>query len=485
MAYHTATGSGSPVGVATPAYLGQHYVDTGSNAIYQAYGTTNADWSANMTAANVKKIVDDKSAAYTIVAGDLGKVINVNATAGAVTLTLTAAATLGDGFWCYVRKADSSANAVTVDPNAAELVNGAATVAISTQYDQRLLVCDGAAWFLQIDSNSGGGGTSTTFAHLVENLEISTSRAGNAETIALKTAAGTDPSGSDKIRIGFRDATAGTGAYSVLEITAATSIVISSGSTVGATSATAFRLWLVGFNDASTFRLGVIKCALTDGVYGLQDNVLESSTAEGGAGAADSSGVFYTGAAVTTKAMRVLGYLEYTLTTAGTWDAAPSVVQIYSQGDRLPGETVQCRENQTGAVATGTTTIPLDDTIPQNTEGVQYMTQTITPKSALNDLVITHHGFYANSSAGTIAVALFQDANANALAVNATTIASSNFINVVALRHRMKAGVVVSTTFNLRAGSGNAGTTTFNGNSGARLYGGVAAAVLSVTEIMV
>ena len=51
MALHTLTGSGSPVGAVTPDYLGQHYVDTGTNTIYQAYSTTNADWSANLTAA--------------------------------------------------------------------------------------------------------------------------------------------------------------------------------------------------------------------------------------------------------------------------------------------------------------------------------------------------------------------------------------------------------------------------------------------------
>lgn len=149
MALHTKTGSGSPVSSVTPDYIGQHYIDTGSNTLYQAFGTANTDWSANMTAENVKKIVDDKSANYTIVAGDLGKVINVDATAGAITLTLTAAATLGDGFWCYVRKADSSANAVTIDPNAAETVNGAASFVLGVQYEQRLLVCDGAGWFMQ------------------------------------------------------------------------------------------------------------------------------------------------------------------------------------------------------------------------------------------------------------------------------------------------------------------------------------------------
>jgi hypothetical protein len=483
MALHTRTGSGSPVGVVTPDYLGQHYVDTGTNTIYQAYSTTNADWSANLTAANVRRIVDDKSGAYTIVAGDLGKVINVDATAGAVTLTLTAAATMADGFWCYVRKADSSANAITVDPNAAETINGGANLSVTTQFEMRLIVCDGTTWFAETDASSGGA--STTFSGLIENLEISTSRSGNAETIAIKTAAGTDPSASDKIRIGFRDATAGTGAYSVLDVTAAASIVVSSGSTLGATSATIFRLWLVAFNDAGTFRLGVIKCALTDGVYGLQDNVLESSTAEGGAGAADSSGVIYTGTGVTSKAMRVLGYLEYTLTTAGTWDAAPSRINIYSQGDRLPGETVQIRRNQTGAVATGTTILPTDDSIPQNTEGTEFMTQEIVPKSAANMLEIEHNGSYAISTGQAIAAALFQDSTANALAAKTNWMVTNNGFLIINFRHSMRAQTTSSTTFKIRAGPNTAVTITFNGASGARHFGGVNSSYLAVTEIMV
>jgi hypothetical protein len=322
-------------------------------------------------------------------------------------------------------------------------------------------------------------------AGLLENVTISTSRTGNAETISLKAAAGNDPSAADPGRIGFRDVTAGTGTFSVLDITASASITISSGSTLGATSATIFRLWLVAFNDAGTFRLGVIKCALTDGVYGLQDNVLESSTAEGGAGAADSSGVIYTGTAVTSKAMRVLGYLEYTLTTAGTWDAAPSLIHIYSQGDRLPGETVQIRRKQTGEVASGTTLIPLDDTIPQNTEGDEYMAQMITPKSSANLLMITHSSQYTLNSSGTLIVALFQDSVANAIASSFSTIGGANYAMGVSLVRSKISGATAPTEFKIRAGPNVARTVTFNGSAGSRVFGGSLDSFLQIAEVMV
>ena len=332
------------------------------------------------------------------------------------------------------------------------------------------------------DVDLGLVGSAGSASGLVENLEISTSRAGNAETIALKTSAGTDPSASDKIRIGFRDATAGSGAYSVLEISSATSITVSSGSTLGATSATPFRVWLVGFNDGGTFRLGVIKCALSDGVYGLQDNVLASSTAEGGAGAADSSGVIYTGTAVTSKAMRVLGYLEYTLTTAGTWDTAPSLVQVYDKGVRLPGAVLQTRTTTTGEVATTTTTIPLDDTVPQNTEGGEFMTRSITPVSATSMLRVMHHGTYNGSTNYHIICALFRDSTAGALSATVFSSEGARY-GVVPVSVEVSAASTAATTFKVRAGMSVAGTLTFNGSGGSRNLGGVMGSFLRVEEI--
>jgi hypothetical protein len=86
-----------------------------------------------------------------------------------------------------------------------------------------------------------------------------------------------------------------------MTMTAATSLVVSSGSTLGAANNTPFRLWLVGFNDAGTFRLGVVNCLSGTSIYPLGQFPIASSTAEGGAGAADSAQVFYTGTAVAAK----------------------------------------------------------------------------------------------------------------------------------------------------------------------------------------
>ncbi len=49
---------------------------------------------------------------------------------------------------------------------------------------------------------------------------------------------------------------------------------------------------------------------------------------------------------------------------------------------------VQVVNTETGAVATGTTVMPADNTIPQNTEGDEYMTLAITPTNTNNKLLI-------------------------------------------------------------------------------------------------
>jgi hypothetical protein len=188
------------------------------------------------------------------------------------------------------------------------------------------------------------------------NGTLVASVASNALTIAIKTLAGSDPSASDPVHVCFRNVTAATGNFAVLTLTAATSLVISSGSTMGAANATPFRLWIVGFNDGGTFRLGAIKCAVAGRIHPLQDDMLASSTAEGGAGAADSAGVFYTGTAVSAKALRILGYMEWSsgLTTAGTWASGPTRIQLFGAGIRCPGEIVQTVLASTTATVTHT-----------------------------------------------------------------------------------------------------------------------------------
>jgi hypothetical protein len=151
------------------------------------------------------------------------------------------------------------------------------------------------------------------------------------------------------------------------------------------------------------------------------------------------------------------------------------------------GQTVQTVHTQTGAVATGTTAIPFDDTIPQITEGDEYMTLAITPTNSSNKLIIEAVLNVAQSvAADPVVVALFQDTTANALAV--AWAGKSNLANSsegIFLRHEMTANIDVETTLRIRAGNNTGATTTFNGSSGARKYGGVFASSIRISEVKV
>jgi hypothetical protein len=319
-------------------------------------------------------------------------------------------------------------------------------------------------------------------AGCIVNGKITESHAGSAATFALKTLAGNDPSADDSIVVIFLDGT-------TRSITSPTSLTVSAGSTLGAINATAFRLWFTLIDDAGTLRLGVQQCVASSGgitLVGLPSSGIITTTAEGAAGGADSAGVTYTGAVATAKQFVPAAFAEYDsgLTTAGTWDASPTRIQLYGPGRPLPGQLLNTKAVLDGAVASGSTTVPLDDTIPQNTEGDQYMALAFTPSHKANVLKVESDFNGSINAVSAAVMSLFQDSTANALATCYAVIAGPGYRQHLSLNYLMRAGTTASTTFKIRVG-GNTGTVTFNGNAGAtREMGGVMNSGLVIQELM-
>lgn len=146
---------------------------------------------------------------------------------------------------------------------------------------------------------------------------------------------------------------------------------------------------------------------------------------------------------------------------------------------------VQVVHAQDGTVATGTTTIPDDDTIPQNTEGDEYLTATITPTDSANKLKIDVVVHLANTNASTVlCAALFQDSTASALAAGSSVGPAANVRQQVVFTHYMTAGTTSATTFKVRCGGSASGTTTFNGVTGGARLGGIIASNIIITELL-
>lgn len=160
-----------------------------------------------------------------------------------------------------------------------------------------------------------------------------------------------------------------------------------------------------------------------------------------------------------------------------TWDS-------YSSPAGSSGKLAQVVNTQIGALATGGTLIPFDDTIPQNTEGTQFMSLAITPTNIANKLKIEVVIQLSNSAGNWYTAALFQDAIANALAASIMYNATAGGGVLIVFTHYMTAGTISATTFKVRAGGAFAGTTTFNGNAGGRMMGGIMASSITISEIV-
>ena len=160
-----------------------------------------------------------------------------------------------------------------------------------------------------LSSSQGGTGTTTGVTQI---QPISASVGSSALTISASA-----------LSLDFRSTTAGSGTVTKVSGIPA-NLVISSGSTLGTTSAQLSRLAVLALNNAGTIELAVVNVA--SGLV-LDETGLISTTAEGGAGAADSATVIYSTTARTNVAYRVLGYIESTQATAGTWATSPSAIQ--------------------------------------------------------------------------------------------------------------------------------------------------------------
>lgn len=91
----------------------------------------------------LKTSIVTKTANYTATTSD--HTILADASAGPLTITLPSASTAANQE-IVVKKIDSSANVVTVDPNASETWDGASNKVLSTQYAVANGQCDGSNW---------------------------------------------------------------------------------------------------------------------------------------------------------------------------------------------------------------------------------------------------------------------------------------------------------------------------------------------------
>ena len=115
---------------------------------------------------------------------DRNKTLLIDATSGAITVNLLAAATAADGFQITIKKTDSSSNDVTIDGNASETIDGSTTLVLDGENNSVTLVCDGSNWFVKASLDEPAAASETT-AGIIELLTDAEFNTGTDSTRAM------------------------------------------------------------------------------------------------------------------------------------------------------------------------------------------------------------------------------------------------------------------------------------------------------------
>ena len=176
----------------------------------------------------------------------------------------------------------------------------------------------------------------------LSNVGLSVGVGSSAATIALKQSDGSTncSTGASACKIGFRSATATNGGYNQRTVTSSLSTVISAGSTAGFTSATDSYLYIYALDNSGTVELAWSGTLFDEGS-------VQSTTAEGGAGAADSGRVLYSTTARSNVPIRLLERVKIQ-NSSGNWTSAATEVSpipfrpqtIFASAKSTSGQTI-------------------------------------------------------------------------------------------------------------------------------------------------
>lgn len=161
-----------------------------------------------------------------------------------------------------------------------------------------------------------------------------------------------------------------------------------------------------------------------------------------------------------------------------------SATQAWVESLPRAGVVIDRAYGEYAANADLTTVLPVDDTIPQNTEGTQIISISFTPKFITSRLRLRFQG---QLSADTVpvggAAAIFSSASADALQARNVSLSAVGSSYLMALEHEYVPGVITALTFSVRVGPSAAANLRLNGHSTGRFFGGVSRATFVIEEI--
>ncbi|MES2355619.1 MAG: hypothetical protein V4568_14715 [Pseudomonadota bacterium] len=297
------------------------------------------------------------------------------------------------------------------------------------------------------------------------NMGLSTSVAASAMTINVTDAIGATPSVSSPVDILFRNATLATGLPLLRQVTAALSIVIPSGASLGPVLTSVNKdIWVYALDNAGTVELAVSGSRMFD------ETALQTTTAI--TFGSTSNSTLYSTSARTTVPVRLIGKLISNQTTPGTYAAVATNIAVYSS-DMGRQQSEYFVEGANGYGATNTMFRKFDDFASQ----VTFTGFDVTYASDANlgdSFTVNASDYYSmtywdnfsaaqvmaitkNDTQGTTAMNAGSITKANVLAVASTT--AANQIGCVSVRAYLAAGDVIRA----HTQGTSVGTATFNG----------------------
>lgn len=308
-------------------------------------------------------------------------------------------------------------------------------------------------------------------AKLVESNSLGTA------TFALKTLlSGDSPSPNNPVILQLPN-----GASRVIR--APLSLVLPASATLGVSPNQPFRLWFALVDDAGyDVHLGVMQTrnVSNNSVAAFQGRSISSTVSPPG----NLSGIFYSDKTLTNASYIVLGFVDYDngLPTAGVWNVSPNRFVFYASGNPLPGDIIGSSAIMNGGVIGVSELIPIDDSIPQRSEGAELMAMTLSPLDRMSVIIVECQAHLGTDAAVQFVAALFRSDRNDAM-VTSWGIGPAN---PLLMQATLFLGHTNSTIFSTRAGRGAAtgSQLVFNGTPASPLYGGTFNSFMRVNERM-
>jgi hypothetical protein len=214
----------------------------------------------------------------------------------------------------------TGAGATAMSINASQVVTFPGTVSITGTFNPTNISTSGtlASGAATITGNSSvTGDLNVTGTLTAGNFTIPTifpitaSVAANALTVTLNVTG-----------LSFRSSTIGSGTVNTRTVSSPISVVVPSGATLGTTNGVLNRIMVLAIDNAGTVELAVVNQASS---INLDETTLISTTTI--STSADLATVVYSTTGRSNVPFRVVGFIQSTQATAGTWNTAPSTIQ--------------------------------------------------------------------------------------------------------------------------------------------------------------